>query len=132
MEFGASTTVVTVPVASGAGTGGKIEYTVFAADATDRQTRVGAVRFGMINKAGTETCSIRGVNDAATVDPTETADGSGVGEISAGTLTYTWSVDTAGADTCLLKLTPSSSLTQTTFRIDLTVNLNAAGIISIP
>lgn len=122
-----ATAVVRIPVASGVGTGGQLFYTVFASDATDRQIRSGHVSFAIVNKAGTETCSVNGVDGSFTANPIETQDGSGAGAMSAGTLTYAWSVDTTPTNACDLKLNAVSSLTQTTLQIRYRLELVGPG-----
>jgi hypothetical protein len=112
-----ATTVIRIPVASGAATGGKLIYTVFASDSTDHQIRTGTVSYAVVNKGGTETCAVNGVDGSFTANPAETQDGSGAGAMSTGTLTYAWSVDTAATNACDLKLNAVSSLTQTTLQI---------------
>lgn len=117
-----ATAVIEIPIAAAAGGGGEIHYTVFASDTTDHQTRSGVVRFSGVNKAGTMTCSVYGVDSAFTANPDQTKDGSGAGAISSGTLTYAWTAVAATA-ACDYKLNVVSSLTQTTLdfygRVDL-------------
>lgn len=118
------TSVVRIPIAAGAGTGGVLHYTVFASDATDHQSRSGSVHFMAVNKAGTETGAIYGIDTLFTVNPNQTQDGSGAGAISSGTLTYTWGVSTAPTNAIDLTLNAASSLTETTldiyYRVDMT------------
>lgn len=104
---GAATSVARVAVAQTAASnygGGSVGYTVYATDATDSQSLVGDVRFAMVNKAGTETCTIGEV-------------GTPVLAVSAGgsTLTCTWTCATAAADTVDIQANCTSSLVQTTF-----------------
>jgi hypothetical protein len=112
-----ATTLIRIPVASGDGAGGQLFYTVFASDATNHQIRSGSITFAVVNKAGTETCTVNGVDSSFTANPSETQDGSAAGAMSSGTLTYAWSVDTAATNACDLKLNAVSSLTQTTLEI---------------
>lgn len=124
-----ATTVLTVPVAVSTGTGGEIIYTVEARDATNTQIRRGTVRYAVANNSsGTETCGVYGVDNAATVNPAETNDGSGAGAITSGTLTYAWTSDTTGTNQCVLKLNGVSSLTQTTFQFHYTVIQSGPGV----
>lgn len=119
-----ATAVVQIPIAAGAGTGATIHYTVFASDGTDHQARHGCVRFATVNKAGTETAAVYGVDSAFTVNPDQTKDGSGAGAISSGTLTYTWGVDTSPSNAVNLTLNAASSLTENVldiyYRVDMT------------
>lgn len=108
-----ATGVVQFPVVSGGAAGASIIYGVFATDGTDHQLRQGRVTVSVVNKAGTETCAVYGVDVAFTVNPTQLLDGSGAGAISAGTLTYTWGVDTTPANACTITLNAASSLAET-------------------
>lgn len=124
-----ATNVLTIPVAVSTGTGGEIMYTVEAKDATNTQVRRGSVRYAVANNSsGTETCGVYGVDNAVTVNPAQTNDGSGAGAITSGTLTYAWSSDTSGTNSCVLKLNGVSSLTQTTFQIHYTVIQSGPGV----
>lgn len=123
-----ATSVVTIPVAISTGTGGEIQYSVESRDATNTQVRRGTVRYSVANNsAGTETCGVYGVDNAATVNPAETNDGSGAGAITSGTLAYAWSSDTSGTNQCVLNINAVSSLTQTTLQIHYTVIQNGPG-----
>lgn len=124
-----ATNVLTIPVAVSTATGGEIMYTVEAKDATNTQARRGSVRYAVANNSsGTETCGVYGVDNAVTVNPAETNDGSGAGAITSGTLTYGWTSDTTGTNQCVLKLNAVSSLTQTTFQIHYTVIQSGPGV----
>ena len=115
----AATAVVRIPVAALSGTGGRLLYRVFAADATDIQVREGEIRFAVVNKAGTETCTLSAAS--------EVADGS-VAAISAGTLTYAIAADTATpTNGCDITFNAVSSLTQTTLNIQYFVTLTGTG-----
>lgn len=120
-----ATNVVQIPVASGSFVGGVLNYTVVASDGTDHQARSGTIQFQMVNKAGTETCTI------ATTRDQETEDGSSIAA-SAGTLTYTWTTDTTPSNACNLALNAVSSLSQTTLRIYYLVNVNGPGNPPVP
>lgn len=102
-------------IASGAGTGGTAEFTVFAADATDQQTLTGVLQFSGVNKAGTETC------------PTPTLTGTALNAVSAGTLTCTYAADTSPTNACNIQWNCVSSLTQTTLELYYKVNLVGPG-----
>lgn len=124
---GSATTVVTIPVASGAGTGGKVVYTVFASDGTDHQSRSGTVHYQVVNKAGTETCVVSGIDALFSINPDQTKDGSSIAA-SSSTLTYTWGVDVTGANQCALTLNAASGLTENVLRIDYTVMQQGPGV----
>jgi hypothetical protein len=116
-----ATDVVRIGVADGVGRGGVIEYTVFAADATERQTvGAGAFRFAVQNVGGTETCTM---SPAA---PDQTNDGS-ITIVTAGTLTYAWTCTSAVDATVDLELNAVSSLTQTTLKVDYVVRVYGPG-----
>lgn len=126
---GSATAVVSFGVPSGSSTGGQITYTVEANDGTDFQSRAGAVNVQAVNKAGTETCVVSTATDAT---PSETEDGSSPAA-SSGTLTYAWTVDTSGTNTCQLKLNAVSSLTETVLRITFQVHKNGGlGLVTSP
>jgi hypothetical protein len=109
------TSVVQIPVASGAGVGGQLQFTVFASDGTDHQTLAGSVYFSAVNKAGTETCS----------DPTIV--GVALNSNSSGTLTCLYTCDETPANAVNLQLDCTSSLTQTTLEAYATVILVGPG-----
>ena len=99
-------------LAAGAHTGGKLNYCVYAADATDYQERCADIRVSAVNKAGTTTCGISTVTGNATVN--ETTDANAVA-LSAGTLTYAVTcADTT--DSFSISFNAVSSLTQTTLQ----------------
>lgn len=108
-----ATSVIRINVAAGAGTGGILEYGIFAADATDQQLRQSSLRYSVTNKAGTETCTITTMAGAAVTN--ETNDGNAA-SISSGTLTYGITVDTTPANACDIAFNAVSSLTQTTLQ----------------
>lgn len=126
----AATTVVTFDIASGDYGGGVVTYCVYAADASDKQLRCGQVRWQAINVSGTETCNVNGVDNAFTANPDQTQDGSNAGAMSTGTLTYAWSVSTAGTNQCALQLNAVSSLTQTTLVASLQHTLNGLVLVN--
>lgn len=122
----AATSVIRIPVAAGAGTGGKLTYTVFATDGTDHQSRSSFIRFAAVNKAATETCGMS--NNAGTADAsiTETEDGN-ASAISSGTLTYAITCDTTPANAVDIQINAVSSLTQTALRAYYCVTLAGPG-----
>lgn len=107
-EGGATSFVrVAVPQTAAANYGGgSVGYTVYATDGTDSQSLVGDMRFAMVNKAGTETCT---PGEVGTPVLAESAGGS--------TLTCTFTCATAAADTVDVSANCTSSLVQTTFTI---------------
>lgn len=113
-----ATAVVRIPVAALEGTGGKLTYRVKAADATDVQIREGEIRFAVVNKAGTETCTLSGASEAA--------DGSVIAA-SVGTLTYAITCDTTPLNAVDIAFNALSSLTQTTLNIQYFVTLTGVG-----
>jgi hypothetical protein len=127
-----ATAVVAIPVASDAATGGSLKYTVFASDGTGQQARFGEVRFSQVAEGTTSTCTVLGVDQGPagiggpTANPDQTEDGSGVGALTTGTLTYAWTV-TAGTNLCTYNLNAVSSLTQTTLQIKYRVDLVGPG-----
>lgn len=62
-DAGGAESVVQIAVAAGEATGGKLEYTIFASDGTDHQSRSGFIIFTAVNKAGTETCTLGTATD---------------------------------------------------------------------
>jgi len=131
-----ATAILTIPVAVSRATGGEIVYTVEASDASNTQARSGRVQYAVANtSAGTEICNVFGVvttqaaggDTTNAANPTQVQDGSGVGAITSGTLTYAWSVDTTGTNQCVLKLNAVSSLTQTTLQAHYTVIQSGPG-----
>lgn len=110
-----ATVVVDIPVASGAYTGATINWTVVASDATDHQSRRGATYLAVVNKAGTETCTVGDI-------------GTPVVAVSVGTLTVTTAADTTGANVCTLTINAVSSLTQTVLRAYYSVQVDGPGI----
>lgn len=109
------TVVVDVPVASGAYTGATINWTVVASDATDHQSRRGATYLAVVNKAGTETCTVGDI-------------GTPVVAVSTGTLTVTTAADVTGTNVCTLTINAVSSLTQTVLRAYYSVQVDGPGI----
>lgn len=113
------TNIFQLDIASGTSTGAVVNYTVEADDGSDRQERTGRVAVNIVNKAGTETCTIGGFD--GTNNPTETKDGSDI-STTLGTLTYTWGQSNSPTNGCLFTLNATSSLTQTTLRINYSVH----------
>lgn len=114
---GAATPLFDVACASGARCGGVILYTVEVGDGTDHQALTGMATYAAVNKAATLTLTITNAtaNDAKAV--------------SSGTLTLAWTFVT-GTGKGTVKLTPTGSLTETTYQITYTV-LPMIGAITI-
>jgi hypothetical protein len=124
LSEGAATDVVRIGVAASTGRGGVIEYTVHANDGADFQTRGGgSFSFSVQNIGGTETCTM---NPAA---PDQTND-SNAATISSGTLTYAWTCTSAVDATVDLELNATSSLTQTTLKVDYVVRVYGPGTVA--
>lgn len=105
---GSATSLVDVACASGATCGGYLSYNVLASDGTDFQSLSGLVTYAAVNKAGTLTLTITEVsaNQAKAV--------------SSGTLTLAWTFVT-GSSKGTIKLTPTGSLTETTYTVVYTI-----------
>jgi hypothetical protein len=114
-----ATSVIRIPVAASAGTGGLFRYCVFAADATDQQSRCGRINFAVVNKAATETCTLGAASEAA--------DGSVLAASSATTLTYAITCDTTPANAVDIQINAVSSLTQTTLELRGKIDLVGPG-----
>lgn len=115
-----ATAAVRIPVAALTGTGGRIEYTIYAADATDNAVRSGSIGFAVVAKGTTETCTLSGASEAA--------DGSVLAASSASTLTYAITCDTTPANAVDIAFNAVSSLTQTTLQIRYKVRLYGPGL----
>jgi hypothetical protein len=100
LTAGAATDVVSVGVTSGSATGGEFEIVVYAADATNHQSRTMRVLWSAVNEGGTETCLLGTVEE---LDNSPT-----------GTLTATLTFVDGGTNLCKLQINAVSSLTETT------------------
>lgn len=110
------TAFVRIPVAASTGTGGTIDFTIFAADATDQQTLSGTIQFSVVNKAGTEVCT------------TPTTEGTPISSLTAGTpIVCTLSCDTSPANAVDIQVSCTSSLTQTTLEAYWSINMVGPG-----
>lgn len=108
-----ATAFVRISIAQGTSVAGKVKYQIQANDATDFQSRSGELHFTAVNKAGTETVTLS-TPGAETEVFAESAGGS--------TLTNTFDTVT-GTDTFDIRANATSSLTQTTLRINYTLDL---------
>jgi len=119
LSEGVATAVVRIEGGAQLRAGGTFEYTVQAYDGDDNQARHGSIKFAVTNKAGTETCAITG---GAVADETE--DGS-VLAADSGTLTYNIDCDTTPTNGVDLRISATSSLTQTSLNVSYRVTLDA-------
>lgn len=101
-----------IAVPSGSFVGGAVEYTIHADDGTNFQARTGRINFSVVNKAGTETCTLGTVLNEAF------AESSG-----ASTLTNTFTCNTSPTNGVNLESNAISSLTQTTLAIKYSVHI---------
>jgi hypothetical protein len=114
----AATSLFEVGLTDGAMAGGQIEWTIVASNGTDHQAFTGITTFAMVNKGGvyTKTFTNNASNDAKAV--------------SSGTLTATWSgVD--GTNKITVQVTPSGSLTETTYKVYFKVINNSPRVITL-
>lgn len=104
----AATSLFDVALQSGQMAGGTIMWTIEASNGTDHQAYSGITTYAAVNKAAAYTTSIthNTSNDSKAV--------------SSGTLTVVWSI-TTGADKITIVVTPTGSLTETTYRITYTI-----------
>jgi len=102
-----ATAFARLTIASGSSGGANIDYCIEANDSTDFQSRCGMLPVAAVNKAGTITCTV-GTVDAA----------SEVVAVSSGTLTNTFTCADSGTNFLDIKADATSSLTQTTLRIN--------------
>jgi hypothetical protein len=127
LTAGVATSIVRIPVAASSGTGGRLIYTVFAADAVDQQSRSGWLQFSISNKAGTEICKMTSVAGADDTSITQTEDGSGIGAISTGTLTYAVTCAVTPTNAVDFQINAVSSLTETTLNAYYKVDMAGPG-----
>lgn len=102
-----ATAFARLTIASGSSGGANIDYCIEANDSTDFQSRCGMLPVAVVNKAGTITCTVGTV--AASTE---------VVAASAGTLTNTFTCADSGTNFLDIKANATSSLTQTTLRIN--------------
>jgi hypothetical protein len=101
---GSATTILTYPLAAGQQCGGLIAFQVFATDGTDYQSISYICSYGAVNKAGTITgaCGYNSTGEAKNA--------------ASGTLTLSFT-DTDDTNAASFKLTPTGSLTETTYYV---------------
>lgn len=114
----AATSIFEIALASGAMTGGTLIATIEASDGTDHQAFTQIVAFSAVNKAGayTTTVTVNASNDAKAA--------------SAGTLTTSWAF-TTGSNKVTMQVTPTGSLTETTYRVTYVVINNSPQAVTI-
>lgn len=105
---GSGTDLFTVGCASGAMSGGFIDFLVRASNGTDHQALAGRAAFACVNKAGTHTGTI-----TYTTAPEAKA-------VSSGTLTLAFAI-TTGTNLMTISVTPTGSLTETLYTIEYNV-----------
>jgi len=113
-----ATNTFSVACADGNGVGGRIDYTVIVRDGTDVQTEAGVITFAAVNKV-TETWV------------TDLDKGTFSQAVSASTLTVTWALDTATADTLKVTVNSNSGLTPTSTQLRYTITFNSPQTITI-
>jgi len=121
-EAGGAETVMTLTTATGQMSGGKINYTVRATDATDLVARSGSFDFVCVNAATVVTATLGA--------SAETNDGSVVIATGGATLTYAITADVATANQLKIAFNIDSSLAVSTASITYTVILNGPGTVS--
>lgn len=112
----ASTNLFEVALPTLKGCMGTVRFEIFASDGTDLQVRRGTVQYSAVNKGGSYTTEIVVLDEAASA--------------SAGTLTATWGI-TGGTNKVTIDVTPSGSLTETTYYIIYTIENNSEQAITI-
>ncbi len=105
---GSATPLFTALLPANGRIGGAFFYTIEASDGTDYQSMTGMVTYAAVSKATVQTLTITSAsaNDAKAV--------------SSGTLTVSFTI-VAGTGLATIKVTPTGSLTETTYTITLTV-----------
>lgn len=105
------------------GTGGTIQYTLYATDGTEVQSRHGTLVFACQYKAaGTTACTITRPDGGTTIDNTTDA-----GAVSSGTLTNTFDASYSG-NQVTFRANATSSLTQTSLTINYRVMTDRAPV----
>lgn len=114
----AATNLFEVTLGAGQMAGGTVIWTIIASNGTDHQAYSGIATYAVVNKAGAYTTQIthNTGNDSKAV--------------SSGTLTATWSV-LNGANKVTIRVTPTGSLTETTYQILYSVHSNSPQSITV-
>lgn len=118
LSDGAATDVFTISgLTAGSHTGGQIEVTITATDATDYQTFTQLITYGAVNKAGAYTKDVDVVGSSTAV--------------SAGTLTASWGFSDS-TDALVMQVTADSSLSSPTIRCKYVLVENTGKPITYP
>ena len=114
----AQTNLFEIALSAGQMTGGTIKATIEASDGTDMQAFSQICTYSAVNKGGSYTTNITcdSANDSKSV--------------SAGTLTTSWAV-TGGTNKVTISVTPTGSLTETTYRVSTIIEQNAPRAITL-
>lgn len=114
----AATNLFEVTLNAGEMAGGAINWTIIASNGTDHQAYSGITTYAVVNKAGAYTSQIThdAANDAKAV--------------SSGTLTAAWSV-LNGTNKVTIRVTPTGSLTETTYQIIYSIHSNSPQSITV-
>lgn len=99
------------------GTGGCVDYTIFATDGIGVQILTGNVVFAAVNQGGAYTAIASPVTATAS--------------LSTGTLMATWTLVNVNTDSVTLQVTPTTSLATTIFNITYTITNNSPQAITI-
>lgn len=105
---GSATSLFEVYCPSGGQCGGAFFYSIQASDGTDHQVLTGMVTYSAVDKAGTKTLTIT------------SASGNDAKAVSSGTLTVSFTFVT-GVTKATVKVQPTGSLTETVYKITMTV-----------
>jgi hypothetical protein len=106
---GVATDFVILPVPVNGRTGGTIQYCVDADDGTEFQVRCGTIPWALANKSNAEVCAVGTASDAVAA--------------TSGTLTVAFTTDVSTTNRCTIQANATSSLAQTTLRINYHVEL---------
>ncbi len=123
LTSGAAAVVDDVQLPTLAMTGGKIIWTIICTDGTDMQSVSGEVVFSAVNKGGTYTTDIETVSSVTPSDAITPVVG-WAKAVSSGTLTTAWTVVT-GTNKIQVKVTSTTSLTATSFKLYATITNNS-------
>lgn len=119
LTAGVATSFLEIAVPAGTVTGGTIQYTILANDATDFQARSGVLVYAAANPSGTEVCTLGRPDGGSTVDNT-----TDIVAVSSGTLTNTFTCVTGLTSAVQIAANAASSLTETTLNITYSVFKN--------
>lgn len=114
----AATNLFDVTLNAGEMAGGTVVWTIIASNGTDHQAYSGIVTYAVVNKAGAYTTQI--THDAANDSKA----------VSSGTLTAAWTV-LNGTNKVTIRVTPTGSLTETTYQILYSIHSNSPQSITV-